>query len=167
MGFNPLKPFSKFNPQNRLGELKNTIKREVLDEVKRDVVKPLEKEIKRVENAAEKVAKDVLNEILEALASEAFKKYVGWLDTLRPSTAGLSLGPVSFEYVLTDERLRMLKRQLKSVVSKHTVKDLIKSLAPDTVTLSVSAHIALGVGVNELGVGGYVVVPTKRFLATI
>ena len=160
-----------FNPreivQDELNKFKGTIKREILDEVKRDVLAPVERELKDVKNEIEDVAKQVFDDILHAIASEAFKKFVRWAEVFAPSQATLSLGPITFSFDL-DGRLQLLKNTVKKPPSsKSGVRYLINTLAPNEIEVSASVNLALGLGSKELGVGGSLTVPTDRFLNKI
>ena len=92
---------------------------------------------------------------------------VGWAKTFRPSSAGLSLGPVSFSFDL-DQKYEYLEGLVKKPPkNKNDIIRVIKTLAPEDVTISASVNLALGVGSKELGVGGSLTVPTNRFLDKI
>lgn len=171
---------------NPFDKVKDTVKREVLDEIRReavkpledkikklerqivnDVKKPLEKEIKELKGGIVHTAEDVFRSILKALASEALRKYIEWIEIFEPSKATLYLGPVSFEFN-AEKQLQFLKSLRRNPPASHdALSRVLEVLLPVEVTLSLSGHIALGIGSNELGAGGSLTVPTKRLVSKI
>ena len=161
-GGKPRNPFT--GGGNPFGKIKDTVKKEVIDEVRDELVKPLEKEIKKVEREVKNTAEDVFEEIIKAISSQAFKEFVKWIETFRPSSASLSLGPVSFGFDLDDKYDYVRGLVTLPPKNRGDIVRVIKTLAPEEITVSASVNLALGIGSKELGVGGSLTVPTNRFL---
>lgn len=153
----------------------NGLKNDILYEVKNNIAKPIEgqlvilkKDVEGLGNNLKVVAKDVFAEILSALASLAFKKYVSWLQVFEPKSPWFRLGPMQFKYELQG-RLDYVKHIAKSPPTngRGAVISIIRTLAPTEVELSASANLALGIGSQELGVGGGFSIETNKFISKI
>jgi len=141
-------------------DLKDAIKREVLDEVEkkfRDVRGEIGRGIDDVKGIVEKKVKSVLEDIAEALASEAFKKYIEVLEVATPVSAGLSISIFSFSWDVTPERLDYLKNfAANPKVNKDGFEKLLRAMGPETVEIKIDGKFALGVTSSAVGVSGSV-----------
>ena len=154
--FNEIKSVPK-QIKNTGNSLKDTIKREVLDEIK--------EELSKVDDRLEDLAETVVGEIVSKILSEAFKLYVKWLKVIRPDSAGLSISVFSFDFDVTNEKIKYLEGLIKRPPKhKNDIKHLLLFLKPDQVTISADAQIALGVGTNAVGVGGRLTWDTDKLI---
>ena len=145
---------------DKLDDLKDTIKREVLDEVEkkfRDVRGEIGRGIDDIKGSVERKVKSVLEDIAETLASEAFKKYIEVLSIAPPVSAGLSLSIFSFSWDVTSERLDYLKKfAAHPKVNRDGFEKLLRAMGPETVEIKIDGKFALGVSSDALGVSGSV-----------
>ena len=141
-------------------DLKETIEREVLQKVEdrlRDVRGEIGRGIDDIKGTVEKKVKSVLEDIAEALASEAFKKYIQVLEVATPVSAGLSLSIFSFSWDVTPERLEYLKSfAANPKVNRDGFEKLLRAMGPETVEIKIDGKFALGVSSDVLGVAGSV-----------
>lgn len=163
------KPRSPFTGGNSFGKIKDTVKKEVLDEIKREAIAPLKKEVEDLKRDAEKIAKkaatDVFNEITDAFSREAVKQLLKWIEAFQPKTAWINLNGVKLNFDVEDKI-----DDIKSLVNsrpkgKSGVVRIVKTVAPTSIDLSASVAFALGVTSDNFGVsGGVDGISPQRFL---
>lgn len=172
MGFNPGKIFKGKNPFkgkgfNPLGEIEKAVGK-AKREIKEEVLEEIKEELSKVDDRLEDAAKKVLDEILKAASSKIFKEIIGWIETFRPSSASISIGPITLDIEDPVSRVAVLKRRIDHPPrSAAAMANFIREMAPETVTLSGSVNLALGIGSKELGLGGSLTIPTEAFLKKI
>ena len=168
-GGKPRNPFTGGNP---FGKIKETVKREILDEIRDEAIKPLEREVNKLKDEAEEVAKKaamtIFEEITRAFSKEAVKLLKRWGEAFEPESLELQLGPVTFHFEPRDKYDDIQNLVKSRPKGKSGVLAIARTLSPTKYDLSASASLALGIGSDELGVAVAVRgIKPKRFIEQI
>ena len=107
-------------------------------------LKSVWKEVKRIDDRIEDAAQDVLREILRAAASGTLDKAVDVIQVALPSTFSLKIGPLGLELSDVKDRIDTLQRWANHPPkSDKDVKEMVRTLAPTSVSLNIDFQLAL------------------------
>jgi len=117
---------------------------------------------------AEEAVQAALQEALKALGSTVGRKIAHLLEVGTPDTADFNVGPVELSGIKVADNLDTLKRWAQNPPSgKAGLKDFIRALAPEQVSLVLDASIAVVIQSDTLSIGATLHWSTDRFLDEI
>ena len=153
-------------------DLKDTIKREVLDEVEkkfRDVRGEIGQGIDEIKGDIERQIRHAIENLAALLSKEAVQKYVRSLEIFTPESAGFEVSAgvvtISFSWDITEDRMNMLRNIREvGVQNKRGVVKIIEALGPEKIHVKIGVQADIGI---SLGAGGFFEIDLPTFLDKI
>ena len=145
--------------ENEVTDLANKAKDEVEEQGKK-VIKDVEKELYKIKDGVLSFAEKALDEVSEAVMSEAFKKYLEMLikiarlgpDQLNFGVEAVAVS-ISFSFDVSDD-LDILESWIrKPPKNSNDILELVKALAPDSLEIGLSGGLNVVVEVSGHATG--------------
>ncbi len=159
---NKLDPRKKGNPLDQASHGVEDVARRIAKEVvhpvegvAHDALNKARHLEENLEHQVENAIKVALQKALSELQKGVLHKAVRVLDAARPDTASIQIGPITLGGINVQERFDALRLAVDNPPKDGAgIKSLVKQLAPNTVSITLSAEIALVfVSSDSLSVG--------------